>query len=74
MKSPSWKPEKLTFSTADPHKCRQIALGQPCECPAAISIEKFSDWLEIQLNLLVSDNRDWETSQSNRKYFGRGSK
>jgi hypothetical protein len=74
MKSPSWKPEKLPVSSVDSHTCRQISLGQPCECLAASSIDQFSDWLEIQLVLLLNDNRDWETSQSNRKYFGRGSK
>ncbi len=74
MNTPSWNPKKLPESSAISHICGQLSSDKPCECLAANPLVQFQEWLDIQLNLLLADNRAWETSQSNRTYFGRGSK
>jgi hypothetical protein len=73
MSAPFWNPEKKPANPGAVHVCRQISPGVPCECLAADSLENFCLWLEAELELLLESNRDWETSHSNRDYFGRHS-
>ncbi len=40
-------------------------------CPAIDSIKTIEDWIDRELKTLVEKNSDWQTTSSNRKYFGR---
>lgn len=69
MAPSSWKPG-LPGQPDDRHVCRDTP-NVPCKCQAAKSADHFEAWLEHELSALLDTFREWETAESNRKYFQR---
>ena len=39
--------------------------------PIVTNLTQFAEWLDEELTLMLRDNADWQTVDTNRKYFGR---
>ena len=37
----------------------------------ATGLNRFANWIDSELDNLLAVHADWQTAQSNRKYFGR---
>lgn len=70
MKTPSPKPEKLECNVEACLVAMGGLLANECLLTTG-SLERFEIWLGTELDLLLANNRDWETTDSNRNFFSR---